>query len=317
MEANRSSDITRITLQLLARAVLIAGLAVALLPVARCFQASAAFAQDEQQDEDQEDVGAAKLTKLQRLAIEFSDPLTTLPQLFLKDEYTPANYGTNAGTNGVIVRAIIPRVPRFTLLPFVQLVRPSFALVTVPTGKGSGTRTEFGDMQLFDAAVLPWIPVSGLRIGVGPTFVFPTATDKTAGQGAWQVGPLFAALYKGTPWMIAGALIQNPISFAYTAPDRQRVSTLFFQPILLVALPSGWYVKSADATWVLSWQHETRTLLPVSFGIGRVLLREGLPPLNFFVSGEWMAYRQFAPVAPQTTVNFGMTVAFPDFRPWK
>jgi hypothetical protein len=29
-----------------------------------------------------------------------------------------------------------------------------------------------------------------------------------------------------------------------------------------------------------------------------------------------MAYRQFAPVAPQTTVRFGVTIAFPQFRPW-
>jgi hypothetical protein len=34
------------------------------------------------------------------------------------------------------------------------------------------------------------------------------------------------------------------------------------------------------------------------------------------VTGEWTAYRQFAPVAPQTTVRFGLTIAFPDFRPW-
>jgi hypothetical protein len=34
------------------------------------------------------------------------------------------------------------------------------------------------------------------------------------------------------------------------------------------------------------------------------------------VSGEWMPYRHDAPVAPQTTVRFGMTVAFPQWRPW-
>jgi hypothetical protein len=153
-------------------------------------------------------------------------------------------------------------------------------------------------------------------IGVGPAFVFPTATHKTAGQGAWQVGPLFAALYKGIPWLLAGCLIQNPISFAYTSSDRQPVSTLLFQPIVLVALPDGWYVKSADSTWVLNWQRGSATVLPLSFGVGRVLVREGLPPINFYVSGEWTAYRQFAPVAPQTTVRFGMTVAFPELRPW-
>ena len=267
----------------------------------------AAFAQDEDE---------AILTSREKLAREFTDPLTTLPQLFVQDAYTPANYGTDAETNRVIVRAIIPRIPRFTLLPFVQLVRPSVSLVTVPTGKGTQTRTEFGDMQLFDAAVLPWKPVEGLTIGVGPTFVFPTATDKSAGQGAWQAGPLFGVIYKGTPWLLAGCLLQNPISFAYTSSDRQAVSTFLFQPIVLVALRDGWYVKSADATWTLNWQHGTSTLLPLSFGIGRVLVREGLPPINFFVTGEWMAYRQFAPVAPQTTVRFGMTVAYPEFRPW-
>ena len=285
--------------------LIVASLAIALTGGVLCCHVPAACAQDEDE---------ADLTSREKLAREFTDPLTTLPQVFMQDVYTPANFGTEAQTNRAIFRAIIPRIPRFTLLPFVQLVRPSFFLVTVPEGKGSATRTEFGDMQLFDAFVLPWRPVEGLTIGVGPTFVFPTATHELAGQGAWQVGPMLGALYKGTPWLLAGCLIQNPISFAYTSPDRQPVSTLLFQPLLMAALPHGWYVKSADASWTLSWRQGTATLLPLSFGIGRVLLREGLPPLNFFVSGEWMAYRQFAPVAPQTTVRFGMTIAFPELR---
>lgn len=264
---------------------------------------------------DEDAARARSRRELERLAREFTDPLTSLPQLFVQDAYTPVNYGTDAPGNRVIVRAILPRVPRFTLLPFVQLVRPSLSLVTVPTGRGSATRTEFGDMQLFDAFVMPRV-VDGLTIGVGPTFVFPTATHRTAGQGAWQVGPLFATLYKGVPWLLVGCLAQNPISFAYTSDDREPVSALLFQPLLLVALPGGWYVKSADATWVINWRRGTSTLLPLSFGIGRVLVRDDMPPINFYVSGEWMAYRQFAPVAPQTTVRFGMTVAFPEFRPW-
>ena len=278
----------------------------------------ATFAQDDNDDDDEAASAEVpqKETRDQKLAREFTDPLTTLPQIFVQDAYTPANYGTDAQTNRVIARAIIPRVPRLSFLP-VQLVRPSFFLVTVPKGKGSETRTEFGDMQLFDAFILPWPPRStGLTMGLGPTFTFPTATDKSAGQGSWQVGPLFGAIYKGTPWLLAGWLVQNPVSFAYTSPERQRVSTLIFQPVLLVSVGGGWYVKSADASWAMNWQQHTSTVLPVSFGIGRVILREGMPPLNLFVTGEWTAYRQFAPVAPQTTVRFGMTMAFPDFRPW-
>ena len=273
--------------------------------------AAAAGAQNETE-------GAPEKESTADLARDFSDPLTTLPQLFVQDAYTPSNYGTDAQANRVIARIIIPRLPRFSLLPVNQLVRPSFQLVTIPTGKGRGTRTEFGDMQLFDFAVIPWPSRdTGLLMGVGPVLIFPTATHKTAGQGAWQAGPGFAAVYKGLPGIIAGALIQNPISYAYTSDNRQPVSTLLVQPILLTYVGWGFYLKSGDSTWAINWHHHTSTTLPVSFGIGNVIVREGLPPINLFVSGEWLAYRQFAPAAPQTTVRFGMTMAFPQWRPWR
>jgi hypothetical protein len=99
-----------------------------------------------------------------------------------------------------------------------------------------------------------------------------------------------------------------------TASSRSAVRGLF-QPIVLVYLGRGFYAKSADATWTMSWRSGSATTLPLSFGLGYVLLREDWPP-NVFVSGEWMAYRQFAPVAPQTTLRLGMTIAFPQFRPW-
>jgi hypothetical protein len=41
-----------------------------------------------------------------------------------------------------------------------------------------------------------------------------------------------------------------------------------------------------------------------------------LPPLNFYVTGQWTVYRKFAPIAPQTGVNFGLIVAFPEFSKW-
>jgi hypothetical protein len=108
---------------------------------------SAAFAQAQSTGQPHED--------LTKLAEEFTDPLTTLPQVFFRDYYTPANYGTNAQLNRALVRAIIPRLPRFSLFPFVQLVRPTFDLVTVPTYKRGMTRTGFGDIDLFDLAVCP------------------------------------------------------------------------------------------------------------------------------------------------------------------
>ena len=256
------------------------------------------------------------LSPEEKLVAEFTDPLTTLPQVSLRDAYSPANFGTHVQTNQVILRPIIPRLPPYSLLPFVQLVRPTFSLVTVPSPKG-GTRTEFGDMALFDLGVLPWPPrETGLVIAVGPTFVFPAATSKSAGQGAWQAGPAFGAVYKGIPWLVIGFVLQNPVSFAYTSPNRPPQNTIEFQPALAIHLWEGWYLRSAEATWVCGWRHHSSTELPLSLGIGDVMVRRGLPPLNFFVTGQWMVYRQFAPVAPQTTVNFGVTLGFPWLREW-
>jgi hypothetical protein len=267
---------------------------------------SLSFAQDETPE-----------PSIEELEDESSDPLTTLPQVFTQDAYTPVNYGTAAPTNRMIARLIVPRLPRYSLFPFIQLVRPSFSLVTVPTGRGGATRTAFGDMQLFDLAVIPWPGrESGLLMGVGPLFVFPTATDRVAGQGAWQLGPAFGSVYKGSPGWLLGCLIQDPISFAYTSRRRQPVGSLLLQPIVLRHLWRGLYAKSADATWAIDWRNGSSTTVPLSFGLGYVILRQGLPPINLFASGEWMAYRHDAPVAPHTTVRFGMTIAFPQWRPW-
>ena len=49
---------------------------------------------------------------------------------------------------------------------------------------------------------------------------------------------------------------------------------------------------------------------------GRVILRDGWPPLNLFASGEYMAWRDDAPVAPKWTARVGLTVAFPEWQPW-
>lgn len=280
---------------------------IVLLVLCRCSTAAAA----ESETTEHAPARTAELVE------EFNDPLTTLPQLFIQDAYSPVNYGVEAPANRVIVRLIVPRIPRFSLFPFVQLIRPSLSLVTVPTGKGNDTRTAFGDFGLIDLLVLP-LPgrKSGLLTGFGPVFIFPTATDDLAGQGAWQVGPAFAAIYKGIPGLLIGTLIQNPISFAYTSSNRRPLSTLLVQPIILKHIWHGLYVKSADATWSFGWHEGAPSLVPLSFGVGYVIPRGGLPALNFFVSSEWLAYRNHARVAPQTTIRVGVTVSFPYLRLW-
>jgi hypothetical protein len=120
-----------------------------------------------------------------------------------------------------------------------------------------------------------------------------------------------------------GFLLQNPISFAYTSRRRPPQNTLEFLPALALHVWKGWYLRSAEATWAFGWRHHSATVLPLSLGIGDVIVRPGLPPLNFYlpplnfyVTGQWTVYRKFAPIASQTGVNFGLIAAFPEFRKW-
>lgn len=282
---------------------MLAALALACITVAR---ARPALAQDSSAAGDREE---------EQLEADFTDPLTTLPQVTVRDSYAPATYGTDAETNQIIVRPIIPRIPPRSFLPFAQLIRPTFSLVTVPSLRG-GVRTEFGDLPLFDLAVLPWPDrqKTGLVVGVGPAFVFPTATSKSAGDGAWQAGPALGLIYLGIPGVVAGFIAQNPISFAYTSPSRTPENTFQLQPVLAIHLWDKWYLRSAEANWSVGWRRHSPTMLPLSLGIGRTIVYRDLPPMSAFVTGQWMLYRQFAPVAPQTAVNFGLTMAFPQFR---
>jgi hypothetical protein len=259
----------------------------------------------------------------EQLEQDFTNPLTTLPQVLLRDSYSPANYGPctppacprNDETNQFIVRPLIPRIPPNSVAPFMQLLRPTFALVTLPSSRG-GTRTEFGDLPMFDLAVVPWPQGRkiGLAVGLGPSLVFPTATSTSAGQGAWQMGPALGAIYGGIPGLLVGFVAQNPISFAYTSPERESQDTFELQPILALHLWGKWYLRSADANWTIGWHRHSSTMVPLSLGIGRTIVDTSLPPMSLFVTEQWMAYRQFAPIAPQTTVNFGLIIAFPEFR---
>ena len=129
-----------------------------------------------------------------------------------------------------------------------------------------------------------------------------------------RVRPAFGVIYGGIPGLLIGFIAQNPISFAYTSPHRAPQDVFQFQPVLALHLWGKWYLRSAEANWTMGWRRDSPTVLPLSIGLGRTLVRPGLPPMSFFVTGQWTAYRQFAPVAPQTTINLGLTVAFPQLR---
>ena len=246
------------------------------------------------------------------LSEQVTDPLSLLTQIQVKDEYTPAEYGTNAQPNTVQLRAIFAIRP-FLFIPVEQLVRPTIKIDTVASGKGASTTTTYDDTQLLDLFVMPW-PNSAdthFRWGIGPYLVFPTSASDRVGNGSWQTGPAGAFSYRGIPRLNIAGLLQQATSFAYTSSKSAPVSSLTFQPILTYQLGHGWYLGSSDATWTINLRHSTSTTIPLSAGFGKTWELSKGYAIDTAVSGEWMVYRRFANQTEQFTINFQATLLLP------
>jgi hypothetical protein len=248
-----------------------------------------------------------------KLSEEVNDPTAMLTQVRLFDFYTPENFRSQAQTNVALIQPIIP-VARLSLLPIEQIIRPTIKLSTTATGPGSQTVTGLSDIQLYDLFQSQWPHLERwkLRWAIGTTAVFPTATDRRNGAGAWQLGPAAALSFAGVPNLWVGVLAQNPISFAYTRKDATPQDAMLFQPGFSYRLWRGWYVKSTDSIWTINWRHKTPTTIPVSFGVGKISQLDG-QMIDTWVSGERMAYEQSTTVTPMWTVRFGLNFIFPEF----
>lgn len=187
---------------------------------------------------------------------------------------------------------------------------PVLAGVDVPEPSGGGVNwTEkggFGDLVL--VSLLSPKSGEGLLWGVGPTFIFPTASDSALGQGKWQAGPAAVVLYLGKEWIV-GALAQQWWSFAGDSnrPDTSQANIQYFIQYLL---PDHWQVGLAPNVTV-NWKADSGNKLnfPIGLGVGK-LVRFGKLPVKFTVeidysvvkpddfSQRWLIRFQVIPVLP-------------------
>ena len=76
----------------------------------------------------------------------------------------------------------------------------------------------------------PEQPVHGWFWGIGPGFVFPTATEDSIGSGRWSAGPTGAVVTQIGPWSVL-TLVGQTWSFAGDS-RRDRVNATYLQPSL-------------------------------------------------------------------------------------
>jgi len=230
-------------------------------------------------------------------------PISSLFQIRLQDAYAPAFQGQLHGQGNSFLLAVTMPLPQYRLLPLPQL-----SVLTIPAANTlplpAGELTGFGDIRFVDIAVID----AGHRIliGVGPTFVFPTASEPQTGQPKWQDGPAVAGAFAPPKWLI-GFIAQNPISFAGDA-IRPAANALFLQPFITYQLGDGWFVRS-EPQMVFDWE-TNKQQLPVAAGVGRVF-KIGPQYINCFVEPAWNVSHDGP--APRYAITFGFSLLYPDF----
>jgi hypothetical protein len=208
------------------------------------------------------------------------------------------NLSYGAGTKGnlnnpVWVLNVQPVVPFHISEDWNLITRPVIPLYNIvqhETASGQFTTSAgLGDMVLLTmlspANAGPWL------LGLGPTFIFPTASSTFTGQGKWQAGPGAVAGYL-THRFIVGLFPQQWFSIGGDS-DRPDTSQLNLQPFAAVFLGDGWdigYSGNILANWKASGGNVWT--VPAGLEVGKVVKLGRLPvKLNLAV--------QYMPVHPR------------------
>lgn len=239
----------------------------------------------------------------QALANQANNPTAPLTTVQLRDIYAPT--ASLPYTRNILqIQPVIPIGP-FDRLPFVQLMK--ITMPFVETTPGSHGQTGMGDLTLFD---LVTITQSWGRLGVGPYLVVPTATGNTLGAGKVQLGPSVGLIYTGIKNLVAGAVLQNPISFA-GQKSRPTVNQLIVSPTLTYNLPGGWFAGLTDYSWSFNWRAggSDVPLVPLGLQIGRVV-RIGKQPVSLSIEGGKAAWKPESGPDPGWIIGFEITPIF-------
>lgn len=150
--------------------------------------------------------------------------------------------------------------------------------------------TTFGDSVLLEL-FSPSPKVAGnWLLGLGPTFIFPTANSKWTGQGQYQVGPGGLVGYLDKKWILGG-FVQQWSSFSGAGSSRDSTSQMNFQPIAAYFLDGGWSIGYSGNV-LANWKGDSGNVwtVPLGVAVGKVQ-KFGVLPMKIQLAVQYMVAR--------------------------
>jgi hypothetical protein len=179
-----------------------------------------------------------------------------------------------------------------TILPVVNAESPS-AGISSESGLGDTTQSFFFSPAQSD---IIW--------GIGPAFLYPTATASSLGGEKWAVGPTAVALKQHEGWTIGG-LFNHLWSFAGDS-DRASVNATFLQPFVAYQFPTA-TTLTANLEMTYDWNAE-ETNAPLGLFVSQVF-KIGDQPVSLQIGPRW--YIDSPPGGAEWGFRINFTLLFP------
>lgn len=210
---------------------------------------------------------AAAQQSAQELAKELANPIANLISVPFQLNYDQ-DIGIEDGDRWLLnVQPVIPFSLNENWLVISRTIVPVISQDDAVPGEGS----QFGLGDTVQSLFFSPKGSGGLTWGVGPVFLFPTATEDSLGSEKWGLGPTGVALVQTGNWTY-GALANHVWSVAGD-DDRSDISQTFLQPFLNYTTPGATsYFLNTETTY--DWEGEAWSV-PINAGVNQLLTLGG------------------------------------------
>src|ERR1700723_3049007 len=212
--------------------------------------------------------GSANADDTSEIAKQAQNPIASVISVPFQNS-TTFDVGENSSVQDALL--IEPVVPFRLTADWNLITRTIIPVIEQPTlAPGLGNVGGLGDVQpsLYLSPVKP--AFGGLIWGLGPSFSFATASDRSLGTGKNSAGLSTAVLTIQGPWLV-GVLITDVASIG-GQDDRKSVHQFLMQPFVDYNFSHGWYLASSPIM-TADWKATSgnKWTVPVGGGGGKIL----------------------------------------------
>ncbi|MEO8350100.1 MAG: transporter [Chthoniobacteraceae bacterium] len=144
----------------------------------------------------------------------------------------------------------------------------------------------------------------GLIWGLGPVFLYPTATQDLLGTGKFGLGPTFVGLVQKKGWTVG--VLANQIWSVAGNDDRQNVNSMFLQPFVSYTTKTHTsFTLNTESTY--NWD-DSQWTVPLNLMVSQVL-RIGKQPVSIQLGARY--YAETPSGGPEWGLRLNFTLLFP------